>query len=231
MDTNHSEGPERSATAGAQLLGWDERRCFKSAKANCGPAMYAYDFGTAVIVTSVMDEDPAENGYHCCMLSLGHEGPCVCDECCREFTPDGVLRTIGEIQNASMARAEMDESERRATAARGADDLLDQSRAEFLRDAAQFGWTNAHSQALARWAKEHPFKSGDEEGFYASQRFNCRMAGFLHPSELKDLLSWKGRLEAVDRSLSQHPACPNTQNVERVPKDRSGGCVSAANES
>jgi hypothetical protein len=65
--------------------------------------MFAYDFGTGVVTTIVMDKDPAENGYHCCMLPLGHEGPCRCDECCRPFTPDGVLRTVGEIRNASIA--------------------------------------------------------------------------------------------------------------------------------
>jgi hypothetical protein len=109
---------------------FDERLCFKSAEANCGPAMFAYD--------------------------------------------------------------------------------LEQARAEFLGEAAQIGWTSAHSQALARWAKEHPLKSTDEDGFYQNQRQNCRMAGFLHPSEWKDFHFWKARLQAVERRSPQPATCSDT---------------------
>jgi hypothetical protein len=62
--------------------------------------MFAYDFETGRIKTNVFDDDPAENGFHCCDLPLGHEGRCSCDECGAAFDPDGVLRTIGECQNA-----------------------------------------------------------------------------------------------------------------------------------
>ena len=52
--------------------------CFKTCAANCGTG------------------DPDESGYHCCMRTLGHDGECECDECGRQFTPDGTLRSIGE---------------------------------------------------------------------------------------------------------------------------------------
>jgi hypothetical protein len=77
-----------------------QRLCFKSAEANCGVEMLAYDFAAGRLKTDVLDEDPTENGFHCCMLAQGHEGLCRCDECGAAFTPDGVLRTIGEIRNA-----------------------------------------------------------------------------------------------------------------------------------
>jgi hypothetical protein len=60
------------------------RLCFKSAAANCGTG------------------DPAESGYHCCCLTIGHVGPCSCDECAKQFDPDGIPRTIGEVKNAAL---------------------------------------------------------------------------------------------------------------------------------
>jgi hypothetical protein len=100
METHTSAGSERPRNVDLRWYERNEPRCFRSAEANCGPEMFAYDFETGVFTTNIRDKDPAENGFHCCMLPLGHEGPCFCDECCRPFTPDGVLRTIGEIRNA-----------------------------------------------------------------------------------------------------------------------------------
>jgi hypothetical protein len=112
----------------------NERRCFRSAEANC------------------VDKDPAENGFHCCMLPLGHEGPCRCDECCQPFIPDGVLRTIGEKQNAAMAEAggrmaDTGHGDARSTATVGATDLHDQALSEPIGEATQSGRANTPFEA------------------------------------------------------------------------------------